>query len=145
MHRDVVFNANSSDAWHVNPWFDRNHVSWNQNVLLSTRHTGILVHFQPESVSSAVHEIMVKPVTRQNPSGGGIYLSTTDAGLRRGYCGRLRFLDRAIPSPYARRSASYEDSPSNIAAIVAEYNTQVQHHQFIFPQALFGRPRMRVC
>jgi hypothetical protein len=145
VHRDVVFNANASDARYVNSWFDRNHVPWNQDVLLSTRHPWIFVHFQAESVSGAVHEIMVKAVARQNPSGGGVDISTPGAGLRSGYRGRLRFLDSAIPPPHAHRSASDEDSSRNITAIVAEYNTQVQYHQFIFPQAFFCGPRMRVC
>src|SRR6266481_2901256 len=144
MHRDVVFNTNSSNARHVNAWFDGNHVPWNQDVLLSPRHPRIFVHFQPEPVSSAVHEVIVKPVSRQNPSGSGIDIPATDADPRGRDGGRLRFLDRAIPLPYARRGASYEDSPREIAAIVGEYSTQVQYHQFIFPQSLFRGPRMRV-
>jgi len=72
MYRHVVFNANASDARHVNSWFDRNHVPWNQDVLLSTRHPWIFVHFQAESMPGAVHEIMVKAVARQNPSGGSV-------------------------------------------------------------------------
>jgi len=133
MHRDVVFNANSSDARNVNPWFYCNHVPWNQDVLLSARHAGVFVHFQPESVSGAVHEILVKPVTRQNPSGRGIDVPATDPNPRCRDGGRLRFLDRAIPSPYARRGASDENGARKIAAIVREYSTQVQYDQFIFP------------
>lgn len=144
MHRDVVFNANSSDARHVNAWFYCNHVPWNQDVLLSARHPGVFVHFQAESVSGAVHKMLVKPVTRQNPSGGGIDIPTTAASARCRDGGRLRFLNCAIPSPYPRRSASDEDSPRDIATIVREYNTQVQYHQFIFPQASFRWPRMGV-
>ena len=133
MHRHVVFNANSSDARYVNSRFNRNHVSGNQNMFLSTRHPGLFMHFQAEPMSGAMHKIFVKPVVRQNPSGGGIDIPTGDAGPRRGNRSRLRFLDRAIASPYARRGASDEDSPRNIAAIVAEYSTQVEDDQFIFP------------
>src|SRR6267142_1350987 len=145
MYRHVVFNANASDARHVNSRFNRDHVSGNQNMSLSTRHTGLLMHFQAKPMSGAVHKIFVKPVVRQNPSGGGIDIPTRDAGLRRGDRSRLRLLDRPIPSPYARRRASDEYSPRNIAAIVAEYNTQVQYHQFVFSQPFFRRPRMRMC
>ena len=144
MHRHIVFNANSSDTRHVNPRFDGNHVPWHQDVFLSTRHSGILVDFESQSMSRAVHEIVVKPVTRQNPSGGGIDIPRTGSGLRRGYRSRLRFLYCPIPSPYARRSAPHKHGPRNIAAIVGEYNTQVQYHQFIFPQALLRWPRMWV-
>src|SRR5579864_3264389 len=144
VHGDVVFNANPSNAGHVNSRFDGNHVSRNQDVLLSARHAWIFVHFQAESVSGAMHKKRVKLVARQNSSGSGIDISTAGTRPRRSYRGRLRFLDRAIPSPYAHRGTSHEDSARNVATIVAEYSTQVQHDQFIFPQAPCGGPCVRV-
>jgi hypothetical protein len=142
MHCHVVLNANPPDARYVYAWFDGNHVPLSQNVPLSTGHPWIFVHLKTKSVSGAMHKIRVKPVTRQNPSGGGIDIPTAGSRPRRGYRSRLRFLDRAIPSPYARRGTSDENSARDIAAIVGEYSTQVQYHQFIFPQSLFRRPRM---
>src|SRR4029077_8662470 len=112
--------------------------------LLSARHPGVFVHFQPESVPGAVHEILVKPVTRQNPSGGSIDIPAPDAGPHCRDGGRLCFLDRAIPSPYARRSTSDKNGARKIAAIVREYSTQVQYHQFIFPQPFFRGSRVGV-
>jgi hypothetical protein len=144
MYRDVVLNANSSDAWHINPGLNRNYIPWIQYVLLSARHAGLFVHLQSQPMSGAVHEIPVQPVTLQNVSGGCIDLPTGHASFRRGDCGPLGFLNRAVPSAYTRRSPSNEDSPRNIATIVAEYNTQVQYHQFIFAQPFFRGPRMRM-
>src|ERR1700730_15429832 len=95
-------------------------------------------------MSGAMHKIRVKAVTRQNPPGGGIDISATCARARRSYGGRLGFLNRAIPSPYACGCPSHEGSARNVATIVAEYSTQVQHDQFIFPQSPSGRPRVRV-
>src|SRR5258708_36596614 len=110
MYRDVVLNANSSDAWHVNPGLNRNYIPWNQYVLLSARNAGILMHFQPEPMSGAVHEIPVQPVTFQNVSGGCIDLPTGPPALHRGYGGRLGFPDAPIPSAYAARTAATEAS-----------------------------------
>lgn len=133
MNGNIVFNANASDAGHVNARFYGNHVSGNQDILLTASHPGLFVHFQPKSVSGAMHKILIEPVTRQDPPGGGIHIATTDASLRGGYCSRLRFANRLIATPDARRSAPNEDGPGDIAAIVGEYNTQVEDDQFIFP------------
>src|ERR1700730_9587271 len=95
-------------------------------------------------MSGAMHKIRVKAVTRQNPLGGAIDISATWTRRLRSHGGRLGFVNRAIPSPYACGCASHKDSARNIAAIVAEYSTQVQHDQFIFPQSPSGRPRVRV-
>jgi hypothetical protein len=144
MDDNIVFNANASDAGQVNARFNGNHVSWNQDYLLTASHPGLFVHFQPKSMPGAMHKILVEPVTRQNPPGGGIHSFTTDAGLRGGYCCRLRIVNRLIATPDARRSAPNEDGPGNIAAIVGEYNTQVEDDQFIFPESFLGGPRVGV-
>src|SRR5260370_8098123 len=81
---------------------------------------------------------------RQNLPGSRIDVTTADAGLDCGDCGRLRVLHRTIPSSDARRGPPYKYGAGNVAAIVAEYSTQVQHDQFIFPQSLGGGPCMRV-
>src|SRR6266852_5795853 len=105
---------------------------------------GILVHFEPKAVSSAVHKISVQAVVRQNSPGGGVDITAACAGLRCRYGSGLRFLHGAVPSADALWGAPDKHSPRDIAAIMAEYSTQVQHHQFIFPQSFSGRPRMRI-
>src|SRR5260370_42520115 len=83
-------------------------------------------------------------MARQNLPGSRIDVTTADAGLDCGDCGRLRVLHRTIPSPDARRGPPYKYGAGNVAAIVAEYSTQVQHDQFIFPQSLGRGACMRV-
>ena len=46
VHGDVIFDANSPDARHVNPRFNRDHESRFQPCLLPARDPGILVYFQ---------------------------------------------------------------------------------------------------
>src|SRR5260370_9194595 len=101
MHRHIVFNANSSDARHVNPGFDRNHIPCNQEVFLSTRHPGVFMHLKSESVSGAVHEIMVEPVTAQNVSATSTEIPGPAPRPGCAHYTRLRFLHRALPSPLA--------------------------------------------
>src|SRR6266849_2678641 len=105
---------------------------------------GILVHFEPKAMSGAVHKISVQAVVRQNSPGGGVDITAACAGLRCRYGSGLRFLHGAVPSADALWGAPDKHSPRDIAAIMAEYSTQVQHHQFIFPQSFSGRSRMRI-
>ena len=59
VHSDVIFDANSPDARHVYPRFDRDHESRFQSRFLPTCHPGILMYFQAQSVPRAMSE---KPV-----------------------------------------------------------------------------------
>ena len=90
-----------------------------------------------------MHKVLFQSVFLENISCGRVDLAAGYSGLYRCDTGRLRFLDRLIPPANALRCPTQIHRTRHIAAIVAEYNTQVQHDQLIFPQALGGGSRMR--
>jgi hypothetical protein len=59
VHGDVIFDANSPHACHVDPRFNRHHKSGFQARFLPARQAGILMYFQAQSVPRAMRE---KPV-----------------------------------------------------------------------------------
>jgi hypothetical protein len=144
MNNHVVFYAYTPNAGHINSRLDGHYVPWHQSLLLALRQTGFLMHIKPEAMSGTVHEAMIEAITCKNAASRRIYISTTDARL---YCGNgrgLRFPNGSIPLPDSLRRAPHKNRASYVTAIVAEYSTQVQYHQFIFAQSLSGGPRMWV-
>jgi hypothetical protein len=125
VHGNVIFDANSPDARHVNPRFNRNHESRFQSRLLSPRHPRILKYFETQSVPSAMSEMPVQFVTGQNLPRRGIHVSAADPNSDCRYCRDLRFQDRPVPLFHARRSSANIHRARNVAAIVREYSTQV--------------------
>src|SRR3979490_1999616 len=61
---------------------------------------------------------------------------------RRDRC-RLSLQNRLVPGPNAFWGPPHVHCAGDVATIVAEYNTQVQHDQLIFPQSFGGGARMR--
>src|ERR1700739_1786031 len=91
----------------------------------------------------AVHEILFQSVFLKDFSRGGIHFSASYPCLNGSDRGFLRFLNRPVPLPHALRSTPQMHGSRHVAAIVAEYSTQVQHDQLIFPQLLSRRTGMR--
>src|SRR5579884_2505658 len=139
----IVLNPYPADAFHINSWFNRYHVSLFQQALLALCNPRLFVDFQTKSMARAVNEKLVQFVTCQYPPRCCVH---SFAGYPRpGRRNRrlLGFLHCSMPLAHTPRRPSGEDRPRNVAAIVAEYNTQVQHHQLIFPQSLGSGSRMR--
>src|SRR5260370_5800750 len=55
----------------------------------------------------------------------------------------LSFQNRLVPGPNAFRSPPHVHGASTLATIVAEYTTQVQYDQLIFPQSFGGGAGVR--
>src|SRR6266851_4033262 len=140
---NIIFNSNPPDACRIYAGFNCDYVSRFQALLLPPRHPGILVHFESKPMARAVNKEMVEMIPGQD-------LPRRRIDIPAGYaacCCRdrspLSLQYRLVPHPDAFWGPPHVHCPSNVAAIVAEYNTQVQHDQLIFPQS-FGRgPRMR--
>src|SRR5271170_7937057 len=85
VHGDVIFNAYSPDAGHVNPRFNRDHESRFQPCLLPARDAGILVYFQAQSMPRAMCEKPVQFVAGQNLPRSSIHISAGNSGSYRRY------------------------------------------------------------
>src|SRR5229473_2620775 len=138
MHDHIIFDANPPNAFRVHAWFNCNYVAALQMPLLPSRQPGVFMHFEPKPMARAVHKQMAKAVPLQNLSCSCIDIPTGRAVLCRcNGCG-LCFQDGLIPGSDASSGPPHKHRAGYITAIVAEYNTQVQHDQLIFPQS-FGR------
>src|SRR5260221_14395526 len=84
----------------------------------------------------AVHEILFQSVFLKDIPRGGVHFPTSYPCLDGSDRGFLRFLNRPVPLPHALAGTPHMHCTRHVAAIVAEYNTQVQHHQLIFPNLL---------
>jgi hypothetical protein len=144
VHGYVVFDPDSTNSWHVNTGLDGYHVPRLQNPLLPLREAGIFVDFQPKPMSGAMHEVLVQRLPCQDFSGSGIHFPTGRAGHYGFYGCRLGTLHGSMPHANFLGRPPHYHCPRNVAAIVREYNTQVQHDQFIFPQSFGGGSSMRV-
>jgi hypothetical protein len=74
---------------------------------------------------------------------GSVDASGRHTGSKSVMRGFLGLLHRFVPSPDASGRASQKNRARQITAVVAEYSTQVQYHQFVFLQPLFRGMRMR--
>src|SRR5579864_8282489 len=68
-----------------------------------------------------------------------------DSRLQRSSCRRLRLQDRLIPLTDPRGGLTDVHRTRQIAAVAAEYSTQVQYDQLVFPNSARRRTRMRQC
>jgi hypothetical protein len=125
VHGDVIFYANSPDARHVNPRFNRDHESRLQPCLLPARYPRILMYFQAQSVPSAMREKPVQFVPSQNLPRSGIHVTAGDSGPYCCYRCDLRFQDCPVPLFHTPRSPANVHGARDVAAIVREYSTQV--------------------
>src|SRR3974390_3555989 len=100
------------------------------------------MNFQPQAMPCAVNEILVETTLSQDFTGGSIDFPAGGSRLYGRDSRRSAFMDSAIPVANASRSAPDEHRAGHVAAIVREYSTQVEHHQFIFLQSFGGGPRV---
>src|SRR5258708_19469666 len=90
-----------------------------------------------------MHKILFQSVFLEDFPRGRIHFSASYPCLDGSDRGLLRFLNRPVPFPHALACTPHMHGTRHVAAIVAEYSTQVQHDQLIFPQLLSRRPSMR--
>src|SRR5215472_18110223 len=145
VHGDIVFNANAPNAFRIHARFNRNYISRFQEPRLPLRDPGVLVYFQAQAVTRAVDEKTAKAITFQNAACRGVDFSAADSLSHCRNRRSLRFQDRPVPRLDAFWRAPHENRARYVAAIVAEYNTQVEHHQLIFPQLFARGTCMRQC
>jgi hypothetical protein len=121
----VVFDPDAPNTFEVHARFYRNHISWFESSCLVSRYSGLFMYFQSQTMTCTVHEPRFQPVLLQDVSHGGIHIPAGNASLHRRYPGFLCFLYCPVPAPNSLRRPSHVDRSRHIAAIVAEYNTQV--------------------
>src|SRR5882672_7432221 len=143
VHGHIVFDADPPDAFCVHAGFNGDDVSRFQAFLLPPCHSGVLMDFQPQPVASAMHKQTIKMVTCQDLPCSSIHVAAEGAIPCCGYGCRLRFENPSVPHPNATGGPPHKDRTGDVAAIVAEYNTQVQDDQLIFPQSFGGGACMR--
>src|SRR5215475_6507870 len=83
VHGNIVFDPDSSHARHIHAGLNGHDVARLQNLLLSLRHPGILMHFQPEPVTGAVYEVSVQILARKNAPGGRVHFPAGRSGTYR--------------------------------------------------------------
>ena len=76
-------------------------------------------------MTRAVNKEMLQVMPRQDLPRRPIYIPAGRAGLRSGYRRTLGLQDRLVPHSDAFRGPPHVHGAGNVAAIVAEYNTQV--------------------
>src|SRR6266700_5586606 len=143
VHGDIVFNANAANAFRIHARFDRNYVSRFQAPRLPLCDPGVLMYFQAQTMTRAVDEKMGKAVAFQDATCRCVNFPAAHSLSHRRDRRSVRLQNRLIPRLDAFWRTPHKNRARNVAAIVAEYNTQVEHHQLIFPQSLGRRAGMR--
>jgi len=143
MNSHFVLNAHAPHAFHINSRLQGHHVTLTDFLFLTSGNPRPFVDFDAQTVARAVYEITSEAVLIEKTPRDPVNASGSHTGPESVLRRFLGLLHCFVPSPYASRCASQKDRARQIAAIVAEYSTQVQDHQFVFLQSLFSRPRMR--
>ena len=143
MNGNFVLHANSAHAFHINSRFQRYHITRANFLFLASPNPRPLVNFYAEAMARAVYEIPPEALLVEKTPRGPVNTSGSYTGAESVVRGFLGLLDRRVPAPNASGRAPQKHRARQITAVVAEYSTQVQHHQFVFLQTLFRRPRMR--
>lgn len=139
---NFVFQPYSTDSFYINPGFERNHTTCPDFRLLITANPGTLMDFDPKPVARTMHEISPEATMSEQTPGRPVHASGAYTGAESLMRSLLGLLNCFIPTSNPRGCAPQKNRARNVTAVVAEYSTQVQHHQFVFPQAFFGRLRM---
>src|SRR5487761_568406 len=130
MNGNFILNANAAHALHINSRLQGHYVTHTNFLFLASANPRPLVDFNAETVARAVHEIRSQAIPIEKTPRGPVNASggyTGAQSLQRGFLG---LLDRFVPSSNASGCASQKDHARQITAVVAEYSTQVQDHQF---------------
>src|SRR5579884_3083923 len=139
---NFVFQPYSTDSFYINPGFERNHTTCPDFRLLITANPGTLMDFDPKPVARTMHERSPEATMNEQTPGRPVHASGAYTGAESLMRSLLGLLNCFIPTSNPRGCAPQKNRARNVTAVVAEYSTQVQHHQFVFPQAFFGRLRM---
>src|SRR3984885_8334691 len=142
VYRNIVLDADAADAGNVHSRLDGDDVSGFQFLLLPFRDARVLVNFNSEPMPRAVGEVTVKPVTGQNLPGSSVHFPAGYARAHGRNGRRSSFLHRFVPAANLGRRFAHDYGSGNVAAIVREYSTHVEHDQFVFLQSFIGRSRM---
>src|SRR6266568_3003870 len=143
MNSNFVLDANSAHAFHINSRFQSHYVTRTNFLFLTSANPRPLVDFDAEAVTGAVHEIRAEAMLIEKTPRGPVNASGSYTGAKSVLRRFLGLLYRFVPSSNASGCAPQKDRARQITAVVAEYSTQVQDHQFVFLQSFFSRPRMR--
>src|ERR1700722_19103215 len=143
MDRDFILQAHSSHALHINSGFQSHDMARANFLFLAPSQPRPFVNLYPQAVARAMHEIRSKAMLIEKAPRGPVDASGGYAGAKSVVRSLLSLLDRFVPPANPSRCASQKNGPRQVTAVVAEYSTQVQHHQFVFLQSLFRGLRMR--
>src|SRR5437879_9569083 len=140
MNCNFVFEANSAYTFHINSRLQSHHVTYPNFLLLASANPRPFVDFNAQAVSRAVDEVRSEAMPIEKAPCGPVNASGGDTGAKSVMRGLLGLLHRFVPSPNTSGRVSQKNRARQITAVVAEYSTQVQDHQFVFLQPLFRRP-----
>ena len=135
--------SDAADAFNIYTGFQGNHVSSLQLLRLIPGYPGTFVDFQADAVTRAMDKVTTQSLALQDISGCRVHLTGADPVLHSVSCSSLRFQDSFVPAANPRRRAPHMHSATEVAAVVAEYSTEVQHDQLVFPDSARRRTRMR--
>src|SRR5438046_470935 len=141
----IVLDSYASDACRIHTGLNCDYVSRLQALFLPSRHPGIFMHFESKPVARTVNKKMVQTIAGQDLPRRRVDVPAGRGALARCDRRRLGLQNRAVPTPDAFWRPPHVHCARYVAAIVAEYSTQVQHDQLIFPQSFGRRTRMRQC
>src|SRR5579872_2848237 len=139
----IVFNSNSPNAFDVYTGFQGHHVAGRETRLLVPSDPGILMNLKADAVARAMNKIPTKSLALQDVSGRGVDRTAGHAGLQRVAGRRLRLQHRLVPLADARGGLPHENRARQVTAVAAQYSTQVEDDQLVFPNLARGWTRMR--
>jgi len=122
---DIILDANPSDACRIHAGFNRDYVSRFQAPFLPSGYPGIFVHFESKPMAGTVNKQMIEMISRQDLSRRAIHVPTGRAASCRFDRRLLGLQNRLVPSPDAFWGSPHAYRAGYVAAIVAEYSTQV--------------------
>ena len=125
MNSHFVLNANAPHAFHINSWLHGHHVTRTNFLFLASANPRPFMDFDAQTVARAVYEIASQAVLIEKTPRGPVNASGSYTGPESVLRRFLGLLHCFVPSPDASRCASQKDRARQIAAIVAEYSTQV--------------------
>jgi hypothetical protein len=141
-HQGIVFDPNSPNAFHVYAGLQSHHVTRLQKRFLVPSDSGIFMDFQANSMTRTMDKIASEAFMLQNVPGGRIDGPTRYSRLQRTPCRRLRIQDRMVPLAHTRGRLTNVHSARKVAAVAAQYSTEVQHDQLVFPDSARRGTRM---
>src|ERR1700676_212165 len=125
MHYHAIFDPDSPDVFPVYARFYGNHISSLQSSFLPPGDSRLFMHFQAYPMAGAVHKKRFQMMFLQDLSRRGVHFPAGNSSLNFASGCLLRFQNPRVPSAYFAGSPPQIHRARHVAAIVAEYNTQV--------------------